>query len=80
MDLQTSFRFAVDRLDLDLASLGRKRVSGSSLSSDPISAKGLKLTNNSKSVRATAISGLWFGSVNLEGSFLWSSSARGLDG
>lgn len=45
-----------------------------------MSARVLKLTKSSNSLRATAISGLWFGSVKLSGSFLCNSLARGLDG
>lgn len=50
------------------SSSGRKGFKGSScLTSDSISARGLKLTKTSNLVRATAISGLWLGSVNCSG-------------
>ncbi len=62
------------------ASEGRNCLSGSSWSNDSMSARGLKLTNSSKSDRATAISGLWLGSVYFSGSFSWSCSERGREG
>lgn len=43
-----------------------------------MSVSGLKPQKASNLVKAIAISGLWFGSVKLEGSFLCSSDASSL--
>ena len=64
----------------DVVSLGRSEARGSSAQSRRTVSSGLKPAKSSKGPRATAISGLWFESVNWSGSWAWSLEARALFG